>query len=114
MEVSDNPRLSDDAINTFTSPDSSAAAPRSSVQVPEGDRAVGKETVSDASAPDWGRDDAFLWAGQAAMKLKDYPAARDYFAKALDTNPDNNWVRHVLLPGAEKALAAKAGEKSKS
>jgi len=66
-----------------------------------------KESVADSIAPDWGRDDAYLWEGRAAMKMKDYPAARAAFAKALEANPKNGWVRTQLLPEVEKALAAK-------
>jgi len=69
------------------------------------------ETVADSTAPDWGRDDAHVWAGQAAMKLSDYAAAREHYRRALEINPDNSWVRAILLPAAEKALAAKGGDR---
>lgn len=68
------------------------------------------ETVADSTAPDWGRDDAHVWAGQAAMKLSDYAGAREHYRKALEINPANSWVRAMLLPAAEKALAAKGGK----
>ena len=66
-----------------------------------------KETVSDSTAFDWGHDDAHAWAGQAAMKLGDAAAALSHYRKALEINPDNGWVRAILLPAAEKAMAAK-------
>ena len=66
-----------------------------------------KEAVTDSTAPDWGRDDAFLWEGRAAMELKDYAAARDAFRLALKANPANGWVKTGLLPAAEEALAKK-------
>ena len=69
------------------------------------------ETVTDSTAPDWGYDDAHLWAGQAAMKLEDYAAARAHFQRALEINPNNGWVRAILLPAAERALAGKGGDK---
>jgi tetratricopeptide (TPR) repeat protein len=69
------------------------------------------EAVTDPAAPDWGRDDAYLWAGRAAMMHEDYAGARDYFNQALAANPDNGWVRNVLLPSAEKALAGKSDAK---
>ena len=40
------------------------------------------------------------------MELKDYPLAKASFAKALEVTPDHKWVKMVLLPEAEKALAA--------
>ena len=70
------------------------------------------ESVADSTAPDWGRDDAFLWAGRCAMTLKDYAAARDYFQHALDSNPDNGWVRTGLLPAAADSLAKQPRVKS--
>jgi tetratricopeptide (TPR) repeat protein len=59
-----------------------------------------------AAASDWGRDDAALWLGRAAMTRKDYAAAKARYREALAVNPDNGWVRTALLPEAEKALAA--------
>jgi len=41
------------------------------------------------------------------MELKDYAAAREYFRKALASNPANGWVRGSLLPAAEDSLAKK-------
>jgi tetratricopeptide (TPR) repeat protein len=64
------------------------------------------ESVSDSTAPDWGRDDAFLWAGRAQMALKDTVAARASFRAALKANPDNGWVKHTLLPEAEGRASA--------
>jgi tetratricopeptide (TPR) repeat protein len=63
--------------------------------------------AGDPAALAWGADDAFVWAGRAAMKEKDYAAARAYYQKALAANPNNGWVRHSLLPNAEKQLAEK-------
>jgi tetratricopeptide (TPR) repeat protein len=71
------------------------------------------ETVTDSLAADWGRDDAHLWAGRAAMKLEDYAAAKRHFDDALAANPQNGWVRTALLPEAEKAIAAGASEEKR-
>lgn len=72
------------------------------------------ESVTDPAAPDWGRDDAYAWAGRAAMKLEDWKAAREYFDKALEFNPENGWVRTQLLPAMDKAVAKAGTEKEKS
>jgi tetratricopeptide (TPR) repeat protein len=61
--------------------------------------------ANDPAALDWGRDDAYVWAGRAAAKTKDYAAAKAYYEKALGANPGNGWVRGTLLPGVEKQLA---------
>jgi len=71
-----------------------------------------KESVADSTAPDWGRDDAYLWAGRAATKLKDWPRALELYKKALEANPTNAWVKQQLIPEAEKAIAD--GGKGKS
>lgn len=72
-----------------------------------------KESVADSTAPDWGRDDAFLWEGQALARTNDWEKARAAYARALDTNPANGWVRTSLLPEAEKKLAAAKAAKEK-
>jgi len=65
-----------------------------------------KESIADTTAPDWGRDDAFLWEGQALARMNEWEKARDAFRHALAANPGNGWVRKSLLPDAEKKLAA--------
>jgi tetratricopeptide (TPR) repeat protein len=70
------------------------------------------ERPADPTAPDWGHDDAYLWAGRTAMKLEDYETARTYFAKTLEINPNHGWARYVLLPEAEKAIAKRQPAKS--
>jgi tetratricopeptide (TPR) repeat protein len=64
------------------------------------------ETVTDAAAPDWGKDDVWTWDGRAAMKAGDFKDAAAAYRKALAANPDNGWVKRSLLPEAEKKLAA--------
>jgi Flp pilus assembly protein TadD len=64
-----------------------------------------KESVADSTAPDWGRDDAFLWEGRAQMAAHDYAAAKAAFQRALEANPRNGWVKTKLLPDAIAASA---------
>lgn len=64
-----------------------------------------KAATADSTAPDWGRDDAFLWEGQALARMNEWEKARDAYRRALEANPANGWVRTTLLPGAEKKLA---------
>jgi tetratricopeptide (TPR) repeat protein len=65
-----------------------------------------KESVADSTAPNWGRDDAFLWAGRAQMEMRDFEAARRSFQSALDANPGNGWVKSSLLPAAVDSVTA--------
>jgi len=70
--------------------------------------------AADSTAIDWGHDDAFLWSGQCLGQLGDWRGARGRYRRALALNPDNAWVQYVLLPQAEKALAAKPDSTSQA
>jgi tetratricopeptide (TPR) repeat protein len=61
-----------------------------------------KETVSDPTLPDWGRDDVHTWMGRAYAEQKKWNEAVASYKRALEANPDNGWVKNVLLPEAEK------------
>ena len=56
-------------------------------------------------APDWGHDEAWVWAGKAHMSQENYEAARRCFLNALEINPDIVEVKGELLPEVEDALA---------
>ena len=68
---------------------------------------AGAGTSGDPATLDWGKDDAYTWAGRAAAKEKDWDAAQAYYEKALATNPNNGWVKHTLLPEVAKQKAGK-------
>lgn len=59
---------------------------------------------ADSSGLSWGRDDALLWAGRAALELKDSTGAVELYRQALVVNPDNAWVHYVLLPQAKQTV----------
>jgi len=59
-------------------------------------------------AIDWGREDAYVWSGICASRLGDWAGARARFEQALAANPAHAWTKYVLLPEAEKKLAAGA------
>ena len=56
----------------------------------------------------WGRDDVQLWSGRCLGQLGQWSAARERYRAALAINPEHRWVRDVLLPEAERHLAAPA------
>ena len=94
-------------INTFHKPAFVGGGPEKALPILESAQTLfAADAATDSTAPAWGRDDAYLWAGQAEMKLKHYGEAREAYRKALEANPGNAWVRARLLPEAEKALAA--------
>jgi tetratricopeptide (TPR) repeat protein len=53
--------------------------------------------------PAWGHAEAYAWLGQALHKQKRIDDARAAYAKALELQPDNGWVRNVLLPALDRA-----------
>ena len=53
---------------------------------------------SAAPAPSWGRADAYIWLGQTLQKEGKAADAKVAYEKALELQPDNQWVRRVLLP----------------
>lgn len=50
----------------------------------------------------WEYLDAMAWLGQAQTKAKQYDAAKQTYAKALDKEPLFGWVEYQLLPTVEK------------
>ena len=48
------------------------------------------EGVVDSTAPDWGQEDALIWAGRSAIKLQDYKSARGFYNRALAMNPQKH------------------------
>lgn len=57
--------------------------------------------------PEWGHDEAHAWLGQVFLETETPETAKVHFEKALEINPQNNWVKYVLLPNYEKEHAAK-------
>jgi tetratricopeptide (TPR) repeat protein len=55
-------------------------------------------TSADSLQPDWGKDEVWAWIGIARMERKETIQAKRAFDKSLEINPENGWVKHVLLP----------------
>ncbi len=62
--------------------------------------------VTDPLLPDWGHDEAYAWLGLVQMGNKEFEAAKSNFTKALEINPDYNWVNYVLMPDLNKKMAS--------
>jgi len=93
-------------INTFNKPGFVGGGAKKAL--PQLERAItlfAAATPGDSTSIDWGHDDAHVWAGRAAVKLKDWSAARAHYEKALEINPGNTWVRYRLLPELDKVAA---------
>jgi tetratricopeptide (TPR) repeat protein len=103
-----NPRIALlDGINTLYKPAfvGGGAGP-ARTKLEKAGTALRRREGERSRAPDWGRDDVWTWAGRAAMKAGDSKAAVEAYRKALAANPNNGWVKHSLLPEAEKKVAA--------
>ena len=55
-----------------------------------------------APLPAWGHAEAYAWLGQVLHKQKRIGDARAAYAKSLELQPDNDWVKHVLLPALDR------------
>jgi tetratricopeptide (TPR) repeat protein len=53
--------------------------------------------------PAWGYAEAYIWMGQVHKRQDRVDDARQAYTRALELQPDNGWVRHVLLPGLDRA-----------
>lgn len=65
-------------------------------------RLAEQESVDDPLMPNWGHAEAYTWIGIAHMEAERYEQAQTAFQTALEINPDYGWVKHALLPRAEK------------
>ena len=54
-------------------------------------------------APSWGRADAYVWLGRTLQKEDKTADAKVAYEKALEIQPDYQWVRRVLLPSLSAA-----------
>ncbi len=55
--------------------------------------------------PAWGHSRTYAWLGLVYQERGELAQAQVAFAKALAINPDFSWVKNVLLPELEKAVA---------
>lgn len=53
--------------------------------------------------PAWGLDEAHAWLGYTHLELGQNKEAREALQKALEINPDFQWVKRVLLPRCKKS-----------
>ncbi len=53
--------------------------------------------------PAWGHAEAYIWLGQVYKRRDRIDDARQAYTRALELQPNNGWVRHVLLPGLDRA-----------
>lgn len=52
-------------------------------------------------APSWGRAEVYAWIGQVYQKQNKTTEATTAYNKALEIDPDMQWVRRVLLPSVK-------------
>ena len=52
--------------------------------------------------PAWGHAEAYIWLGRLLQRRERINDARQAYSKALELEPDNGWVKYVLLPGLDR------------
>lgn len=62
------------------------------------EKAVDLYEKNDQTKNNWRYLDALAWLGQAYAKTDQKEKAKATFEKALEVEPDFNWVKHALLP----------------
>ncbi|GAB4370981.1 MAG: tetratricopeptide repeat protein [Calditrichia bacterium] len=55
--------------------------------------------------PDWGHRDVYAWLGIVAIDSDSLDAAKSYFEKALEIDPNYSWVKYRLLPALEEKMS---------
>lgn len=55
--------------------------------------------------PDWGKDEVYVWLGNAYKEKEEDSTAVEFYKKALEINPDNGWAKELL-----KVLEQNEGE----
>lgn len=55
-----------------------------------------------APLPAWGYAEAYAWLGQIEADAGNTAAARSAYQRALELEPEYNWVRQVLLPALDR------------
>lgn len=98
------------AMNTMHKPEFVGGGAKRAM--PQFEKAIALFDAENANANgfDWGRTDARIWAGRCQLKLGDAAKAKSHYEQALAIDSDNVWVRQVLMPAADKALAGKSGK----
>jgi tetratricopeptide (TPR) repeat protein len=105
-----NPRvLFLEALSTLNKPEFVGGGPDKALEHFRKAQAAFDAEPADTTGAAWGRDDAYVWAGRAAMKLGDHAGAIGYYLKALEVSPDHAWTKNSLLPEAQKALVGSQG-----
>ena len=46
--------------------------------------------------PDWGKDEVYVWLGNAYKEKKEDSTAVEFYKKALEVNPDCGWAKGIL------------------
>lgn len=53
-------------------------------------------------APAWGGEEAWVWLGQVLQRQGRIGEAREAYARALELEPEDQWVKFVLLPALDR------------
>lgn len=105
-----NPRvLLFHAVHVFHTPAFFGGGAKAALSLLEGavKAAQSEAAPADPWVPAWGRAESLAWLAQAQLEAGDAPAAKRSLEAALALDPAYAFVRSVLAPRVEAALAAK-------
>lgn len=54
--------------------------------------------------PDWGKDEVYVWLGNAYKEKKEDSTATIFYKKALQVNPDCGWAKEILKKDSLKCV----------
>ena len=96
----ENPRIALlDAISTYNTPTLFGGGKEKGLDaLKKAAELFDRWKAADSLAPDWGADEVHAWIGLAYVDRNEMILARRAFENALRINPDNGWVKNVLLP----------------
>lgn len=96
-----------DGIGTLNKPPAfGGGAAKAAPKLARAQALFAAKRAPDAIGFAWGESDAWTWGGRAAVALKDYAGAKAQYARSLEVNPSNGWVRMTLMPEADSLSAA--------
>lgn len=61
-----------------------------------------RQTDPAPPTPRWGRAESHAWLGQVFQRTGRPDSARVHYRRALELEPDNGWIRNVLLPALDR------------
>ena len=102
----DNPRVVlIAALNAFNTPEMwGGSKERAMAGFQRAVELFAREKPTDPIQPTWGHSETHAWLGLAYLDRDERDSARVAFERALEIDPHNAWVEHVLMPKLDQEV----------